>query len=138
VLDIDHFKKINDTHGHQGGDEVLRSFSKTLSGMLREGDVLFRYGGEEFVALLPHADQKGALSAADRLVKAIAAAPVQVGSASVRVTTSAGVASLAASDADGQSLVARADVALYEAKAKGRNRALAAGARLALVERVAS
>jgi two-component system cell cycle response regulator len=138
VLDIDHFKKVNDTHGHQGGDEVLRSFAKTVAGALREGDVLFRYGGEEFVALLPYADQAGALTAAERLVKAVAAAPIRVGSTVINVTTSAGVAALASSDADGLSLVARADGALYEAKRNGRNRVQASGARLALVERAAS
>jgi two-component system cell cycle response regulator len=138
VLDIDHFKKINDTHGHQGGDEVLRSFARTVGGALREGDVLFRYGGEEFVALLPYADQAGAMKAAERLVKAVAASPIRVGSTMVNVTTSAGVAALASSDADGLSLVARADGALYEAKRNGRNRVHASGARLALVERAAS
>jgi two-component system cell cycle response regulator len=138
VLDIDHFKKVNDTHGHQGGDEVLRSFAKTVAGALREGDVLFRYGGEEFVALLPYADQAGAMKAAERLVKAVAAAPIRVGSTTINVTTSAGVAALASSDADGLSLVARADGALYEAKRNGRNRVQASGARLTLVERVAS
>jgi diguanylate cyclase (GGDEF)-like protein len=138
VLDIDHFKKINDTHGHHGGDEVLRAFAKTVAGELREGDVLFRYGGEEFVALLPYADQAGAVKAAERLVKAVGASPVRVGSAMVNVTTSAGVAALAGSDADGLSLVARADNALYEAKRNGRNRVYASASRLALVERAAS
>jgi two-component system cell cycle response regulator len=138
VLDIDHFKKINDTHGHHGGDEVLRAFAKTVAGELREGDVLFRYGGEEFVALLPYADQAGAVKAAERLVKAVGASPVRVGSAMVNVTTSAGVAALAGSDADGLSMVARADNALYEAKRNGRNRVYASASRLALVERAAS
>ena len=138
VLDIDHFKKVNDTHGHQGGDEVLRSFARTVAGELREGDVLFRYGGEEFVALLPYADQAGAVKAAERLVKAVGASSIRVGSTMVKVTTSAGVAALASSDADGLSLVARADNALYEAKRNGRNQVQASAPRLTLVERAAS
>ena len=133
MLDIDHFKKINDAHGHPGGDEVLRSFARTVAGTLREGDVLFRYGGEEFVALLSHADLAGAMNAAERVVRAVAKAPLQVGATAIRVTTSAGVASLASSDADGPALVARADAALYEAKRGGRNRARASGARPVLV-----
>jgi two-component system cell cycle response regulator len=138
VLDIDDFKKINDTHGHQAGDEVLRSLARTVAGALREGDVLFRYGGEEFVALLPYADLAGAMKAAERLVKAVGASPIRAGSAMISVTTSAGVAALTSSDADGLSLVARADSALYEAKRNGRNRVEASGLRLALVERAAS
>jgi two-component system cell cycle response regulator len=133
MLDIDHFKKINDTHGHPGGDEVLRSFARTVAGTLREGDVLFRYGGEEFVALLSHADVRGAMNAAERIVKAVAETPIQVGSTTINITTSAGVAALASCDADGSSLVARADGALYEAKRSGRNRAQASAGPLALV-----
>jgi diguanylate cyclase (GGDEF)-like protein len=125
--------------GHQGGDDVLRTFARTIAAELRQGDVLFRYGGEEFVALLPHADLTGAVSAAERLVKAVAAMSVRLGAATIRVTTSAGVAALASSDVDGTSLVARADGALYEAKRGGRNRVHASGAaRLALVAGVAS
>ncbi len=133
MLDIDHFKKVNDTHGHAGGDEVLRSFARTVASTLREGDVLYRYGGEEFVAVLSHAGLAGAMNAAERIVKAVAESPVQVGSTTIEITTSAGVAALASSDADGSSLVARADGALYEAKRSGRNRAQASGAHLALV-----
>ena len=132
MLDIDHFKKINDTHGHPGGDEVLRSFAKTAARTLREGDVLFRYGGEEFVALLSHADLAGAMNAAERILRAVAETPIPVGGTAINITTSAGVAALVSSDADGSSLVARADGALYEAKRSGRNRALAGG-HLALV-----
>jgi two-component system cell cycle response regulator len=138
MLDIDHFKEINDAHGHQCGDDVLRSFARIITSELREGDMLFRYGGEEFMALLPHADLPGAMNAATRLVKAVAAAPIHAGSAAIRVTASAGVASLATSDVDGSSLVSRADGALYEAKRSGRNRARASGAHLTLVERAAS
>lgn len=123
MLDLDHFKSINDTHGHQGGDEVLRAFAVIASSTLRAGDVLYRLGGEEFVALLPHADLREGLGAAGRVVEAVAASPIQVGHSLVRVTTSAGVASLAG---DGSDLLARADAALYLAKRSGRNQARAA------------
>jgi two-component system, cell cycle response regulator len=122
MLDIDHFKAINDTHGHQGGDEVLRAVARTLRATLRDGDVLYRYGGEEFAMLLPYAQGSGACTAAERMLRALAATPVHLPSGAVKVTASAGVATLSASDADGASLIARADAALYEAKKAGRNR----------------
>jgi two-component system cell cycle response regulator len=121
MLDIDHFKRINDAHGHPGGDEVLRAVGAILRSTLREGDVLFRYGGEEFAVLLPYAAAAGASAAAERMIRAIAAKTIRVGAADVQVTASAGVASLAATD-DGAKLVGRADAALYEAKNAGRDR----------------
>jgi len=137
MLDIDHFKGVNDAYGHPGGDEVLRAFANTVKGCLREGDTLFRYGGEEFAVLLPHADGEGALIAAQRIVAAVAGAPVRVDGKILRVTTSAGVACLGAKDASGEALVARADRALYDAKRGGRNQAAFHGRRLALVARAA-
>lgn len=134
MLDIDHFKRINDTHGHSGGDEVLRSFARTVAGTLREGDVLYRYGGEEFVAVLSHADLRGAMNAAERIVRAVAESSIPVGPTTINITTSAGVAALASCDADGSSLVARADAALYGAKRSGRNRAQASPGPLNLVD----
>jgi two-component system cell cycle response regulator len=133
MLDIDHFKSINDAHGHPGGDDVLRSFAQTVKQALREGDTLFRYGGEEFVALLPHADREGALVAARRIVSAVGAAPVLVAGKPVQVTTSAGVACLGRSTRNGEELLANADRALYEAKKGGRNRAILDGRPLTLV-----
>jgi two-component system, cell cycle response regulator len=135
MLDIDHFKRINDAHGHPGGDEVLRAVAATLRATLRDGDVLFRYGGEEFAVLLPYAQGPGAVTAAERMLRAIAAAPVALREGAVRVTASAGVASVLASDADGASLVGRADAALYEAKQAGRNRVHTGRPTLALVNR---
>lgn len=132
VLDLDHFKRVNDTHGHQGGDEVLRSVARIVSAGLREGDVLYRYGGEEFVALMPDTDIGGAMKAAWRVVKRVAGSPIQVGSAIIAVGISAGVACLATSDTAGADLVARADAALYQAKNAGRNRAHAARPHLRL------
>jgi diguanylate cyclase (GGDEF)-like protein len=133
MLDIDHFKRINDTHGHPGGDIVLRAFARTIEGGLREGDSLFRYGGEEFVVVLPHADARGTLTAASRIVASVASEPVEVGGTLVPVTTSAGAAALSPSTVNGAQLVSAADRALYEAKQEGRNRAVGAGPKLAVV-----
>jgi diguanylate cyclase (GGDEF)-like protein len=132
MLDIDHFKGINDTYGHPGGDTVLRLFAETVASTLREGDALFRYGGEEFAALLPHADAKGALAAATRMVARVAQTPVMVHGRPVAITTSAGVVSLGSANRAGADLTAAADSALYEAKKQGRNRAVLHGRRLAV------
>jgi two-component system cell cycle response regulator len=136
MLDIDHFKKVNDTHGHAAGDEVLRSFAQVVAGHLRGGDAVYRWGGEEFVVLLAHADLAAGREAAGRLVTAVAAMSVRIGSTVLRITTSAGVASLLPSDKGGTAFVARADAALYTAKKRGRNR-IATGDRLAGTERSA-
>lgn len=122
MLDIDHFKRVNDTFGHEGGDEVLRAFAMTVSGSLRKGDSLYRYGGEEFAVVLPHADEQGVKVVAERIVAAVASSPVHLGSNVVPVTTSAGGASMDAAG-DGRAALSRADAALYEAKKAGRDRA---------------
>ena len=121
MLDIDHFKKVNDTYGHLGGDAVLKHFASVVSGVLRRGDVLFRFGGEEFVALLPETTPTGALEAAARVLAAVAESPTQYEDATVRITSSAGVAFTNGKD-DSRDVVAEADAALYEAKRGGRNR----------------
>ena len=126
LLDIDHFKRINDVHGHPVGDAALRWFAKTIKPNLREGDALFRYGGEEFVLMLPHTDREGALAAASRIVAAVAEAPADCDGVVVPVTTSAGAACLEGR-MTGAELVAKADKALYEAKQQGRNRAVLHG-----------
>jgi two-component system cell cycle response regulator len=126
MLDIDHFKSVNDTCGHDGGDEVLRSFASVVTGVLREDDSLYRYGGEEFVAILPHTEAAGAMATAQRIVAAVAGSAVAVGSVTVRITTSAGVSSLAPAD-EGRDAISRADAALYAAKKGGRNRACSSG-----------
>ncbi len=130
MLDIDHFKDVNDTHGHQAGDEVLRAFARVAAGALRDGDELYRYGGEEFAAILPYADNDGAMTAAERIVTAIASAPMRTGAAVVSVTVSAGVACWPACGADGRTLLENADAALYQAKHAGRNRAWCGTARV--------
>jgi two-component system, cell cycle response regulator len=127
ILDIDHFKAVNDTHGHAAGDRVLAGMAGVAARSLREGDLLFRLGGEEFVALLPHADARAAANVAERVRLAVEAASIHSGSEDIKVTISAGVTCLAGEDADCTSLLDRADKALYAAKRAGRNRVQASG-----------
>ncbi len=121
MIDLYHFKKVNDTHGHQAGDEVLRHAAATMRTTLRGTDTLCRYGGEEFVALLPEIGQAAALQTAERLRATLAAAPCTTETAVITVTVSVGVATWRAGDTD-ETLLARADGALYHAKEEGRNR----------------
>ncbi|MCL4809823.1 MAG: diguanylate cyclase [Thermoanaerobaculia bacterium] len=123
VLDLDHFKRTNDTWGHAAGDEVLRAFAERARASLRDGDAFFRLGGEEFALLLPCTGVPGALAAAERLLSGLREAPVAFGGALIPVTASAGVTCLEPSDAGAESLLARADAALYVAKRSGRDRA---------------
>jgi diguanylate cyclase (GGDEF)-like protein len=122
VCDLDHFKKVNDTHGHGAGDFVLRSFGEQLLSVLREADLAGRIGGEEFIIMLPETDLSGARPFAERLRKAIATMPVVLPSGNLTITCSLGISERTASDLDAGQLLARADAALYEAKASGRNR----------------
>jgi two-component system cell cycle response regulator len=121
MLDVDHFKKVNDSYGHAGGDLALKHFASTTSRVLRTGDVLYRLGGEEFVALLPETSSVGALEATARILAAVATSPVCLDGASVRLTASAGIACTNGIE-DGTDLLGEADLALYEAKRGGRNR----------------
>jgi diguanylate cyclase (GGDEF)-like protein len=113
ILDIDHFKRLNDQHGHLFGDATLQSVAKSIDSNVRETDVVARYGGEEFVVIMPHTGLEGAAVFADRLRHKI--------ETQLNVTVSGGVAAALESDTP-QSLLSRADVALYSAKAAGRNR----------------
>ncbi len=123
VVDVDHFKKFNDTYGHQTGDEVLKVVANVLKGKVRTGDVPARYGGEEFVVLLPTTDPDGAGLVAERLRRSLEAEVVQSAQGDLRVTASFGVATLRRpSRKDGARLFALADEALYAAKRAGRNR----------------
>ena len=119
TVDVDHFKRVNDTYGHEAGDEVLRRLARTLESRLRGSDVVARLGGEEFVALLPDTDLNGAQSIAQALVTAMAEQqdPV-VGT----ITVSAGVATMRGAEDTGAAMLRRGDAALYEAKGQGRNR----------------
>lgn len=128
-IDIDHFKQINDTVGHQGGDEVLREIAARIKAELRLSDALGRFGGEEFVALLISAESADARSVAERIRSSIAEQPLLLASGkSLAVTVSIGVATIDHADrsstveAKAEKLVVCADRALYQAKAEGRNR----------------
>jgi diguanylate cyclase (GGDEF)-like protein len=121
VCDLDHFKQVNDTHGHGVGDFVLRTFGERLIATLREADLAGRIGGEEFLMVLPETDLSGARPFAERLRRAVAAAPVPLASGSLAVTCSLGIAERIAEDQDAGQLLARADAALYRAKGLGRD-----------------
>jgi diguanylate cyclase (GGDEF)-like protein len=120
LLDLDHFKRINDECGHAAGDEALRAVTTTLRGALREGDLLSRLGGEEFVVLMPHTDREAGHLAAERLRVAVAAM-VHMVSSTAPLSISIGLADWRKGEqlAD---LLRRADQALYRAKESGRNR----------------
>jgi diguanylate cyclase (GGDEF)-like protein len=133
-IDIDHFKRVNDTLGHGGGDEVLREVASRIKGELRLSDALARFGGEEFVVLLIDADLDSAAFVAERIRAAISASMIALsGGLQVSITGSVGVASLsgtgaAVAEEAAKELIAHADEALYQAKSGGRNRVVRYGA----------
>jgi two-component system cell cycle response regulator len=126
VLDVDYFKSINDTYGHDAGDEVLREFATRVRKSIRGIDLACRYGGEEFVIVMPETDMGVATIVAERLRRRIASEPFSIahGSRSVEVTISIGLATLDTDDNAG-TILKRADQALYRAKRDGRNRVVA-------------
>jgi diguanylate cyclase (GGDEF)-like protein len=124
LLDIDHFKRLNDTHGHQFGDEVLRIVGVTLKAVLRQTDFAARYGGEEFAVILPHTHLTGGRQTAERLRSAVADLALPLERETVGVTVSIGLSSVAGEAARGDELIRQADHALYEAKKAGRDRVL--------------
>jgi diguanylate cyclase (GGDEF)-like protein len=122
LLDLDHFKAVNDSRGHVAGDAVLKGVAGVLSRVARRSDVVARWGGEEFVVALPHTSQAGARVAGERVRRGIAEALYTVPSGEpLRVTASVGVAS-AESPWSLEAIVAAADAAMYSAKSRGRNR----------------
>ncbi|HWZ91562.1 MAG TPA: diguanylate cyclase [Polyangiaceae bacterium] len=121
LLDVDHFKKVNDVHGHAAGDQVLAAIGELLRGGLRIPDVPARWGGEEFVAVLKQTDEAGALVAAERLRKAAEALEIIANGKKIAVTVSIGVSEFRSEDAL-EALIDRADRAMYRAKSSGRNR----------------
>jgi two-component system cell cycle response regulator len=127
IVDIDHFKRVNDTYGHDAGDEVLRAFSQRLRGVIRKGDLLCRLGGEEFVMVMPGANAAAAAGIAERARLAVAREAFAVGGGNrkIPITASIGLAELGGSQ-DWRELYHCADQALYRAKAEGRNRVNAA------------
>jgi two-component system cell cycle response regulator len=127
VVDIDYFKRVNDTYGHDGGDEVLREFSRRLKASVRGIDLACRLGGEEFVVIMPETDAAVARIVAERIRTKCSATRFEIarGARLLDVTVSVGVASLNGPADDAGTLLKRADVALYKAKAEGRNRVVA-------------
>ncbi len=122
ICDLDHFKAINDTYGHQAGDEVLKRVGKLLKESIYETDFVARYGGEEFVILFPQADPAGVLRKAEAIRARIAMEKFDFGWNKITVTTSIGIAHYPANGQDPTSLLSIADKALYVAKESGRNR----------------
>jgi diguanylate cyclase len=121
VCDIDHFKSINDNFGHLAGDKVLRIIAKTLAKRLRKTDFIARFGGEEFVVLLPETDQQAALQAIETIREAVANCPFHFREKPLSITLSAGIA-VFSGNATPEQVFERADTALYQAKQNGRNR----------------
>ena len=122
MADVDHFKRVNDSHGHAVGDTVLTHVGQRILSTLRASDSIGRYGGEEFLLLLPRADASGGRDVAERVRASMAAQPIIQLPEELRVTMSLGVACCGPSETDAAGLVEAADKALYRAKAKGRNR----------------
>jgi diguanylate cyclase (GGDEF)-like protein len=122
VLDVDHFKSINDTYGHAAGDHVLRTIASLCRGEMRAHDTLCRYGGEEFVLLLPETDETGAYVLADRIRRAVCTHHINYANCPLHVTLSGGVGSWRPSETEIDQTFVRADAALYRAKIGGRNR----------------
>ena len=120
VIDIDLFKSINDTYGHSVGDDVIKSLARVIGKVIRKSDMLFRFGGEEFVVLLSNTQRDGALLLAERIRRGVEQTLVHTQQRNIHVTVSLGVATLSPSDT-AQALFDKADQALYTAKAEGRN-----------------
>ncbi|MCU7892830.1 MAG: GGDEF domain-containing protein [Candidatus Thiodiazotropha sp. (ex Ustalcina ferruginea)] len=122
MLDLDHFKRVNDTYDHTVGDMVLKHIAGICSSIIRGQDLLARYGGEEFTILLPETDIEGAAQLGQRICDNVAITPCQVGQTDIKITVSIGASEIEIGDEDFQDVLLRADKALYEAKKRGRNR----------------
>jgi diguanylate cyclase (GGDEF)-like protein len=125
AVDLDHFKRINDTYGHAAGDKVLVAASNAIRESLRQSDRIARIGGEEFAVLLPHTNRAGALEVAEKLREKVESTVVEIGAVNIGITASFGVAALDIATRDIDTLLAHADAALYEAKNTGRNKCVA-------------
>jgi two-component system cell cycle response regulator len=128
MLDIDHFKAVNDTYGHDVGDEVLKAIARRIQGNLRGFDTATRFGGEEFIVLLPDAPLAAAAAAGERLCQTVAGAPVTISALEIglEITISVGVATAVAGESSLEEIIRKADGALYDAKNAGRNRVMTA------------
>jgi len=131
ICDIDHFKRVNDTYGHQAGDRVLEEFARCIRGLVREADWIVRYGGEEFLIVLPETDLDNAHKAAERYRVSVSETPIPTGTTEIRITASFGVASCLPScekrenECSMEALIESADQCLYRAKNEGRNKSFA-------------
>ena len=124
MLDIDYFKKVNDTYGHDIGDEVPKKVAQTCQRLTRETDLSARYGGEEFCFLFPQTNSSQALIIAEKLRSAIAGLEMEANGQKFSITASFGVSECDHNEDSLESMIKRSDEALYEAKRKGRNRAV--------------
>jgi diguanylate cyclase (GGDEF)-like protein len=122
LLDIDHFKQVNDNYSHSTGDQVLIATAKLITKNARKGDICSRYGGEEFILLLPNTSQAAGQDVAERFRQELLSNPIQIGQDVINITASLGVAQALAEDVDLAAVVSRADQALYRAKIWGKNR----------------
>jgi two-component system cell cycle response regulator len=122
MADLDNFKRLNDTHGHLAGDAVLREVTRRMGAALRPYDALGRYGGEEFLIILPGCDRSSSVSAAERMRHDVAETPVATSVGSIPITASLGAMSAQGPGLDAENLIAIADQALYRAKREGKNR----------------
>ena len=124
MFDIDHFKNLNDTYGHQFGDEVLREVAQAMNAVVRSEEILHRYGGEEFVLLAPSCNAKGLTIVGERLRAIVEGLELEYDGQPVPVTISAGAACATdvVDEEDGKLLIQKADSLLYRAKKRGRNR----------------
>lgn len=125
MMDLDHFKRINDTWGHAAGDEVLRNFARIVGDLLRATDMFARLGGEEFALLLPNTEQDGAIEVALRILEVVRQQSIDSGNGQIRYNVSIGAALLSEQETSYESLLKRADEALYRAKENGRNQVVA-------------
>ena len=121
MYDLDHFKKVNDTHGHLAGDMVLRQITKRLSSRIRREELLARYGGEEFVVVLPETDHQGAMAFAEQLRHLVESEPVEFEGEIINITISVGVATLQGRKVEPETFIMMVDQNLYKAKGSGRN-----------------
>ena len=122
MVDVDHFKRVNDSHGHAVGDLVLRAVARLLRDNMREPDIVGRYGGEEFLVILPNSRVQAAIEQAERLCRRLRSCTINAGDKELQITISAGVAEYRQGQEDWQQFLSRADAAMYEAKAQGRDR----------------
>ena len=122
MMDLDHFKKVNDQYGHEAGDDVLRKMGEIIAGSLRDVDIAARFGGEEFAILLPETDKSDAVEIAERIRRRVEGSEIVSHGQRIRVTTSAGVAAIPERNVDVANVLKVADQLLYQAKTNGRNR----------------